>query len=592
MSAGEMKEYLNLKGFEYREQGDECVVKVCPFCSSDKWKFSCNIELGIYKCWHGDCNAAGNLYQLKEHLGDLKPASAVSEVWGDVSYEVVSHEEVDLYHKQLKENSKGLQYLYGRMIGNEAIDQFLLGLAYKDQGHFLTFPYFKDGVCVNIKFRSLPPLPKDFHIKAHHERPLYGLDFLDPAAEEVILIEGESDLISAWCLGYRNILALPQGAKNFESGHWDTLVKFKKIYILLDYDGPGREAVQKVASRLGTERCYNVKIPNGMDVNELLVKFGYEEGKKRLDACIIDAELIGKGEVAGVDAALVELEDIISNSGGTQAGFISPWPSLNKVVGCLGLGEVMLLQAIPKTGKSTFAQQWLAWLAQQCNVPTMMYCLEMPLHRLAQSLVAYDNARDRDELEKLHVQMTRTRFRGVPYFYGTIPKELTFEHVKEVITYSVRRYGIQVVCFDNLQFLCRGHDVFQQQADVSRNFKQLAGTLNIAILLVVQPRKMDPRFSPGLYDPSGSGSIIADADGMISMWRRPRFETGQMITDEEMVSEERESLEPEVLVSVPASRYKPGGRALLWIDGPTATFSEIEENSENQSGLHSTHQTL
>jgi replicative DNA helicase len=148
-----------------------------------------------------------------------------------------------------------------------------------------------------------------------------------------------------------------------------------------------------------------------------------------------------------------------------------------------------------------------------------------------------------------------------------------------VIVYSAKRHGVKLVCFDNLQLLCRSvENTFQEQAHVSRGFKELAMDLDIAILLVVQPRKMDPRSSPGMYDPSGSGSIIADADGMLSLWRKPSHSSDETITEEDIVTEERESFSPEVLIRCPASRYRAGGQAVLYFDGDRATFTEMDES--------------
>ncbi len=572
-----VEDYVLKKKWEYHVQGDEFVLTVCPICGDTGGHFNFNKLMGVWRCFK--CGERGNLFTLKQQLGDLEVPSAVEEAFGEeVSFDVIPKEEYMGYHNQLLNDEATRGWLYGRGIADSLIKSFVIGVSYEDDGRYITFPYFKDGECVNMKFRSVPPLPKQFRSK-HKKAPLYNHDQDDQGG--VLIVEGEMDCLSAYMMGF-SAFGLPQGADHFSSDHWDRLVGFKRVSIVLDPDVAGREGAEKVARRLGEERCYNVKIPNGMDVNDLLTKYGAEGGQKRLLACIKDAKQFGRGEVASAFGALQELDDHISKTGSVESGFATPWCSVNRVCGLISPGEVLLLQAIPKTGKTTLALQWLSWLAQNHSVPSLMYCLEMPLWRLAQSLTAMTTSMERTNITTLEVKMTMLRFRNVPFYFGVIPKSWDFEHIEEVITYSVRRFGVQFVCFDNLQLLCRSTtDLYKEQAVVSRNFKRLAEDLGVAVLLVVQPRKMNPKSMPGIYDPSGSGSLIADADGMMTMWRKPLYSSEEIIGDEQLQTESTESFAPETLVRVPASRYRPGGQTVLHFNGKEATFSEIAEQGPN-----------
>lgn len=577
MMVSDAESYVIKKKWEFNRQGDELVITICPFCGDQKRRFNLNKLMGLWKCF--DCERSGNLWQLKQHCGDIEEPSKVAKAFGgEVAYDVVPREEVNELVAQLWNDPSGLQWLYDRGIPDNLIKEYCLGITYDEQGRFITFPYFKDDKWVNIKYRSLPPLAKAFRVKPKHEKPLYNLIALK-AYEDMIIVEGEIDCLSAIVMGFKNVVSLPQGANNFAPDHWDALVGCRYIYFILDSDGAGRAGVKKIAYRLGADRCYDVRIPGGYDVNDLLVNFNVDGGRKRLQACIEEAKPVGVGEVAGVRDALQELEDHIILRGSVETGFVSPWPSVNQMCGSIAPGEVLLIQAIPKTGKTTFCQQWLSWLAQTHNIPTMMYCLEMPLWRLAQSLVAGTTMTSRGSISTLQVKMTILQYRDTPFYYGAIPKQWDFEHIKDVIIYSVKRFGIQLVCFDNLQLLCRSKkDTWTEQAAVSKSFKQLASELDIAILLVVQPKKMDPRYMPGMYDPSGSGSIIADADGMLSLWRKPLHSSETAVSDDQLQTIEAESFGPETLVRVPASRYRPGGQALLYFDGPFATFTEPDRS--------------
>lgn len=57
---------------EYRERGDELVVKECPFChgtKDDAYKFSINKESGMYHCPRASCDAKGNIITLQKYFG-------------------------------------------------------------------------------------------------------------------------------------------------------------------------------------------------------------------------------------------------------------------------------------------------------------------------------------------------------------------------------------------------------------------------------------------------------------------------------------------------------------------------------------------
>jgi len=63
-------EYIQSKGFEYRIQGKEAVLKTCPFCGDPKSHFYMDPDEGKYFCHH--CQERGNLITLKKHYGDYE----------------------------------------------------------------------------------------------------------------------------------------------------------------------------------------------------------------------------------------------------------------------------------------------------------------------------------------------------------------------------------------------------------------------------------------------------------------------------------------------------------------------------------------
>ncbi len=69
-------EYLQVKGFEYRMQSGQAVLKTCPFCGDQKSHFYMDQDEGAFYCHK--CNERGNLITLKKHYGDNEERKAMN----------------------------------------------------------------------------------------------------------------------------------------------------------------------------------------------------------------------------------------------------------------------------------------------------------------------------------------------------------------------------------------------------------------------------------------------------------------------------------------------------------------------------------
>ena len=97
----------------------------------------------------------------------------------------------------------------------------------------------------------------------------------------------------------------------------------------------------------------------------------------------------------------------------------------------------------------------------------------------------------------------------------------------------------------------------------------LAEELEIPIILIAQPRKIERNGIMGIEDLKDSASIGADADQVIILYR-----------EKTKAHEGGQSFKPETLVRVDASRYHPGGETILVFDGSTGCFAEMERNEK------------
>jgi twinkle protein len=150
----------------------------------------------------------------------------------------------------------------------------------------LAFPYFRDGELINIKFRALAE--KAFTQVKGAEPILYGLDDMADA-KTVIIVEGELDKLAIAEAGYANAASVPNGAQTGGKAADDSaafswiancaehLDRVERFILAGDADEKGRGLEAELARRLGRERCWRVRWPDGndapcKDANETLAR--------------------------------------------------------------------------------------------------------------------------------------------------------------------------------------------------------------------------------------------------------------------------------------------------------------------------------
>ena len=131
------------------------------------------------------------------------------------------------------------------------------------------------------------------------EQILFGLDDITNS-DSAVIVEGECDKMALDEAGIRNAVSVPDGAPNevkeepdpadrkfvFLRNCADRLASLRRVIIAVDEDGPGQALAEELARRLGRERCWRVRWPEGCkDANEVLLK----HGRDALRACIEQA---------------------------------------------------------------------------------------------------------------------------------------------------------------------------------------------------------------------------------------------------------------------------------------------------------------
>ena len=362
--------YITKKGWSYNDTRDtnNYYIETCPFCSDNKFHFHINKFTGQYNCWKcpDDGEQTGNLWKLKKSLGDIVDIQKL-----DTSRPKMSKAEIqDLtlriktYHKKLLKHKRGRRTIkekYGFDL--DEIKRFRLGLRIHDGKPWMVIPYFENNVLTNVKYRTLPPAEKTFRREKGMKSSLYNVDSADFDQNYCFIVEGETDAITAASLlGLKNVFGNTVGARGFKPEWKDFLCQFEKVYLVYDPDGPGQDGAKKMAYRVGINRAFNIVLKQG-DTGETELKnadltkwvkagHGIDDFEKLMEA----AQLFEVDDVRPLGSLLRDLHDELELAPSLESkGIITRWEPVNRLMGDMQPGDLIVMSGQAKIGKTTFA---------------------------------------------------------------------------------------------------------------------------------------------------------------------------------------------------------------------------------------------
>lgn len=569
---------------------DQTCIQTCPFCHNTNFKFYIS-DSGLFDC--KVCPESGNLYQLKQKLGiSVEGVMSMKDSIPIGTQPSPLPNFPGLHWRLMNDKSMEdvLDYLVAtRKFSIEVIEKQMIGadtFYSKETSQKIkcyVIPYFDAaGVPVFFKARSIPP-NREFFAPSGRQAPLYNGAIVKPGLEELILCEGEADCISVLSQGYETVVGVP-GA-NVQKAEW--IAKLDKaapkdIYILFDRDKVGQQAAHELAKRIGIDKVKNILLPefDGKDINDWFAAGHTLDELRELMAAAKKFDVAG---VKGVSEILNELEDDVDGFGNAPT-YDTPWPSLTSKLGGGEPGDVIGIIAEGKVGKTSTALNWLHHYSMQGH-PTMMFCLEMLPKRLVRKWVCHvtqtDDTIGKSDFGKHTVVAAKEVVKQMPadilFGYSSTHKP---DEIYDTIRQAVRRYGVKVLCFDNLQFLVSNvqHST-QETSKISKDFKRLAMELGILILLIIQPNRVAEGQIVAARNANGSSAIEKDVDAMVCLHRNRVMQ--MRASDFRGVVETEENLEPHMLVRVDLSRYAPGGITTLYMDGAKSTVRELQPEDLN-----------
>lgn len=233
-----------------------------------------------------------------------------------------------------------------------------------------------------IKVRSLSE-KRFFSEGSSEEAYLFGMDrFPESCANDIIVTEGELDAMSAHAMLGLPAVSVRSSSSAFKdcSKARQYLNSFDNIYLCFDSDGPGQEALTKVATLWQANKVYHLKM-DLKDANEYL-QAGKQQEFKQLWK---NARLYLPDGIVGTFS---EIEKILSSSGSAPIGEY-PFPTLNSAALGIRDSEVVLLTAQEGIGKTEIVRSIEHHILKTTDHNIGIIHLEEPDKRTIQGLIGY-----------------------------------------------------------------------------------------------------------------------------------------------------------------------------------------------------------
>ena len=369
----------------------------------------------------------------------------------------------------------------------------------------------------------------------------YGLDRLEPNAKELIIVEGEADVVALATIGVRAV-SVPNGApmkvsdrmidpsedKKF-SYLWEArelLRSVEKIILAVDQDQAGDALAEEIARRVGRAKCWRTKYPDGCkDPTDVL----RQHDEKSLRLAIDKSEAVPLvGVYAANDYSAPLMEAYLKGHGhGESTGM----KSVDQIL-TIKEGLLYVVTGLPSSGKSEWCDQVMMNLARDKGWKWAVASFENPCHvhiaKLAEKYIA------KPFYEGLTPRMNRTELSEALAFIddhfvflesrdGNLS---TIESIIERTMAAILRKGCRGLVLDPYNYIAQKsneneHQQINQMLTTIISFAQAYG---VAIFFVAHPMKIYPREDgtmpvvKGMHI-SGSAAWFAKADVGITVHR-------------------------------------------------------------------------
>lgn len=285
-----------------------------------------------------------------------------------------------------------------------------------------------------------------------------------------------------------------------------------------------------------------------IDAGHDLIDAAYSpEGRSALDLIghaqsriggLLDSEPCDLEPVAPVMARVFERLGERAASEGTIHGLTTGDPELDELLGGLQPGQLIILAARPKMGKTTKAVNIAEHVSMRLHKPVAIFTFEMQPEELGDRMLAnaggISGNRIRtgklDDVDWANASDATRRLSQAPIFVSR-PKRARGEHVcAQMRRMKAQHPDLALVVIDYLQLMeVKGDNRSAGIGDITMLVKLTASEIGVTVLLLSQlNRELEKRTDkrPIVSDLRDSGSIEQDADAVIFIYRDEIYNPG------------------------------------------------------------------
>ena len=181
------------------------------------------------------------------------------------------------------------QYLLSRQLSVEEARVFHLGVVEDPlPGHEayvgrLAIPYITPSGVVDIRFRGINNEDPKYMGLVGAKTTMFNTQACFVADKYICVTEGEFDCIMMSVKTLHPTIGIP-GANNWKPHYAKILDDFDTVIVLADGDAAGLEFGKKISRELGNVNI--VSMPEGEDVNSMMIKKGSDWIDERIRKCI------------------------------------------------------------------------------------------------------------------------------------------------------------------------------------------------------------------------------------------------------------------------------------------------------------------
>lgn len=513
---------LNIKT---KVKGDELWFKLCPKCKGgggDTETFSVNLKSGAFKCFRASCGYSGHFVELCRDFGysldDGRPRHY---------RELRQPDEIPI-------REAAIAYLASRGISRATAERYRI-TAHKSQPNVLVFPFYDESSKLRfIKYRKMN-WQKGSGSKEWCEKDtmpiLFGMDRCE-GFERLVITEGQLDSLSCAEAGIPNAVSVPTGATGFTwlDNCWEWVTKFSEVVVFGDNEHGKITLLDTIRARLPNSirvKCVRpVDYLGEKDANDILRK----HGAANVRLAVENAEIPKMRNVK-------ELSNVRSVDINSLEKLKTGINELDRTIGGLVMGQVVLLSGKRGEGKSTFGSQLISSALDQ-GASTFAYSGELADFHFKRwidyQLAGLDNlVESTNEFGELTYTINPEAVEQITEWYRHRAFIYDNEYLQDdndelealttTIEKVIQQYGCKLIFVDNLmtsmEFVSEQSNLYLEQSRFVGKLKKLAMKYQVVVILVAHPRKTQNEL--GNDDISGSSDITNKVDVVLSYSRAP-----------------------------------------------------------------------